>query len=165
MAWLAAAIVVVAVLYFSIHHPGFRKVVLITLAVVVAAAAAGGGYLYWQSERQAARSAYAKTLITKDDIDFYNLTLQSSYGSHSVRGTVRNRSLYPLKSFGMRITIQDCPAGKCETIGEYNMWQYGVDVPPGQVRSFDGYVSFPGMPTPVAQQWYYSVTELEASLD
>lgn len=165
MGWLAAAIFGVAVLYFAIHHPGFRKVVLITLAVIVAAAVAGGGYLYLDSQQQAKRSAYAKTLIKQGDVDFFGLTLGSSYGSHSVKGTVRNRSPYPLKSFRMKITVQDCPAGKCETIGEYEMSEYGIDVPSGQIRSFDGYASFPGMPMPVAQQWYYSVTELEATLD
>jgi hypothetical protein len=34
--------------------------------------------------------------------------------------------------------------------------------PPGQVRTFDGYVGLYNMPAPMAQQWFYRVTELEA---
>jgi hypothetical protein len=65
----------------------------------------------------------------------------------------------------MKITVQDCPQGKCETIGEYELWEYGINVPPNQVRAFDSYASFPDMPTPAAQKWYYAITELEAKLD
>ena len=26
--------------------------------------------------------------------------------------------------------MQDCPAGKCDTIGEGDLWEYGIDIPP-----------------------------------
>ena len=162
MAWLAAAIFGVAVLYFAIHHPGFRKVVLIALVVIVVSAALGGGYLYWNSQQQAACSAYAKTLINKDDIDFFDLTMGTD---HMVRGNIRNRSTHPLKAFKLQIIVEDCPANRCETIGEDELWETFVNVPPGQVRAFDSYVSLYGMPTPKVQQWNFRVTELEAKLD
>lgn len=164
MGWLAAAIFGVAVLYFGIHHPGFRKLALILLTVIVAAAVLGGGYFYWDAQRQAARSAYAKSLISPDTIDFVDLRLSSSYGTHNVHGKVRNRSMYQLRSFKMKITVQDCPAGKCETIGEDEISEY-IDVPPGQMRAFDRYVSLMGMPTPIALEWHYSIIELEAALE
>lgn len=164
MAWIAAAIFGVAVLYFTIHHPGFRKVVLFLLGGVFVLAAAGGAWLYWDQQRAAARSAYAKTLIQHHEVDFYEMTMSGGI-ARSVKGTVRNRSSRTLRSFKLRIVIQDCPDGKCETIGESDLWETYINVPPGQVRAFDSYVSFPNMPLPQAQQWNYRVTELEAKVD
>ncbi|AWC22461.1 hypothetical protein CO731_01925 [Aminobacter sp. MSH1] len=166
MAWVAAAMFGVAVIYFAIHYPGFRKVVLWCLAGIVALGAVGGAYAYWDSVRQAKRTAYAKTLINERDVDFYDLTMGSNgLGGHTVKGTVRNRSSHILGSFKLRIIVQDCPEGKCETIGENEIWETYINVPPGQVRAFDTYVSFYNMPAPKAQRWNYGVMELEAKLD
>lgn len=164
MAWLAAAIFGVAMIYFAIHDPGFRKVFLSCLAAVVGLGTAGGAYLYWDSLQQAKRSAYAKTLIHENEVDFYDMTMSGDI-ARSVRGTVRNRSAYALKSFRLRIVVQDCPNGKCETIGESDFWKPYINVPPGQVRAFDSYVSLSNMPKPTAQRWNYRVIELEAEVD
>jgi hypothetical protein len=164
MAWLAAAIFGVAVIYFAIHYPGFRKVFLWCLAAVVALGIAGGGYLYWDNLQQAKRSAYAKTLIHLNEVDFYDLTMSGDI-ARSVKGMVRNRSSYTLRSFRLGVVVEDCPAGTCEIIGESDARVAYIDVPPGQVRAFDAYVSFSNMPTPKALQWNYRVTELEAKVD
>ena len=164
MAWLAAAVFGIAVIYFAINNAGFRKVVFYCLAAVVVIGLGIGGYIYWDQQRMAARSAYAKTLISPFNVDFFGMTLASNAGAHVVRGSVRNRSAFPLRSFTMKIIVQDCPNDKCETIGEDSIYEY-VSVPPGQVRTFESYVSLIGMPTPTKQQWYSNVLELEARVD
>jgi hypothetical protein len=164
MAWLAAAIFGVAVIYFAIHYPGFRKVVLWCVAIAVALGVAGGAYFYWDSLQQAKRTAYAKTLIHQDEVDFYDMKMSGDI-ARSVRGMVRNRSAYTLRSFRLGVVVQDCPDVKCETIGEDEAWVSYIDVPPGQVRAFDTYVNFSHMPTPKAMQWNYRVTELQAKVD
>ena len=119
---LAAAIFAIAIIYFAIHHPRFRKSLrkglLIILAIIVGLSVVAGGYAYWESQDAAKREVYAKTLIRQADVDFYELTLASSYGMYTVRGNVRNRSKYPLKSFKLKVTVQDCPAGKCDTMAK-----------------------------------------------
>ena len=75
MAWLAAAIFGVSVIYFAIHYRGFRKGLLIALGVIAGFGALGDAYLYLDQQQAALKREAARRLI--------NLCLWNSGHRHS----------------------------------------------------------------------------------
>lgn len=67
-----------AAIYFAIQSPGFRKAAAFVLSVFVLLGVAGAAYLYWNSQREAAQSMYAETLIKSGEVDFIDLKWAAS---------------------------------------------------------------------------------------
>jgi hypothetical protein len=164
---LGVALVVIVVLFFLVKSEGFRKAALILLGVCVL-----GGfviYAYFENEKaeRERKLAHAKTLITMDEIAI--LDPQMSFSTYDGRpdkitGRLRNNSKYPVQSVELHLLFQDCPAnGACETIGTSDE-DVSVDVPPGQSRDFDSYVSGNRMSAKGKLTWNYSIKSITAHL-
>jgi len=68
-----------------------------------------------------------------------------------------------LSRFWLHLTVRDCPAPSCVTIGEDDV---GVDVkvPPGQLRSFDRNVYLANLPTAQRVTWAYRIDGVKAEM-
>jgi len=123
--WLAAAIGAIFCIWLVVVSPTFRWAVFVFLVL----AGAGVYKLIQQSNEDDARyrqrEATARTLIQPSQLVLNEVKLGQSYGLWQVNGTVQNNSRYPLSRFWLHVTVQDCPAPSCVTIGEDDV---GVDV-------------------------------------
>src|SRR5262245_3000293 len=131
--------------------PAFRWTVFVFLVL----AGAGIHKLIEQSNeddlRYRQREATARTLIRPSQLVLNEVKLGQSYGLWQVNGTVQNNSQYPLSRFWLHVTVQDCPAPSCVTIGEDDV---GIDV------------KVPPRPIALAAQrmrWAYRIEKSSAS--
>jgi len=191
MEWLAVSIVVVGATYFAIHYRGFRRGLLFMLLGIAVLAAIGGVVGYFYDQRQDEKRRMARQLIKPDQLEISDAIL--SIGTLSeVKAVITNKSSFHLKELALRVTVVDCPTnffdkfdppsasgyepvkkaepgagksvGKCTAVGEYVAREYGLNIPSGQKRAFNGYVRFENLPPlkPNEWSWYYSVVEIVA---
>jgi hypothetical protein len=114
------------------------------------------------------RQALAQSLIQPSQLTFDNVRLRrSAVGSlWEVVGTVKNNSNSTLSEFTLLVTVQDCPEGaSCVTIGQDDVWVYSLNVPPGQLRTFDGLASLDNMPKPQKLIWNYKLVSVKADVE
>jgi hypothetical protein len=142
--------------------PTFRWAVFLLLLL----AGAGIYKLIQQSNEDAEyrqREATSRTLIQSSQLVLNDVKLGQSYGLWQVNGTVQNNSQYPLSRFWLHVTVQDCPAPSCVTIGEDDV---GIDVkvPPGQLRSFYRNVYLANLPTAQRMTWAYRIDGVKAEM-
>jgi hypothetical protein len=82
-----------------------------------------------------------------------------------VTGNVKNNSPYTLYGFKLKVTVRDCPENAdCNVIGEDDV-DIGANVPPSQLRSFQGYPMLFHMPTPKKPTWDYKLIQTTAKTD
>jgi hypothetical protein len=162
---LGVALVVIVVLYFLIKSGGFRKAALIIAGLCVTVGFLI--YLYFQNSAAESKrkSAYAKTLIRTNEIEILDprISFNSYDGSPSrITGRLRNNSKYGVRSVQLQLRFEDCAAsGTCETVGS-NDENVLADVPPGQSRDFDTYVSGNRMSAKGKIEWNYSIESITA---
>jgi len=162
--WLAGVIGAIFCIWLMVVSPTFRWAVFVFLVL----AGAGIYKLIQQSNEDDARyrqrEATARTLIQPSQLVLNEVKLGQSYGLWQVNGTVQNNSQYPLSRFWLHVTVQHCPAAPfCVTIGEDDV---GIDVqvPPGQLRSFDRNVYFANLPTAQRMTWGYRIDGVKAEM-
>jgi len=164
---LGVALIVIIVLFFLVKSEGFRKAASILLGVCVL-----GGfviYAYFENEKaeRARKLARAKTLVTMDEIALLDPQMRfSTYDGRpeKITGRLRNNSKYTVESVELHLLFQDCPTNAaCETIGTSEE-DVSVDVPPGQSRDFDSYVSGNRMSPRGKLNWNYSIKSITAHL-
>jgi hypothetical protein len=164
---LGVALVVIVVIYFLIKSEGFRKAALIAVGLCVL----GGFLLYFYFENQKAESArkiaYAKTLIKSNQIEIIEPRVSfSSYDGRPdrVTGRLRNNSSYAIRSVELQLRFEDCPApAQCETVGMTED-DVSVDVPPGQSRDFDSYLTGDRMSAKGKLNWNYTIKSIRADV-
>ncbi|CAJ0876548.1 hypothetical protein AMST5_02796 [freshwater sediment metagenome] len=113
MEWLALSLAFVAIIFFTVHYPGFRRgiaglaAVLIVLTIVVVAATSF--YSWVQEFRTEARRQAASNLIRPEQIGLSDpkLTLGTS---PNLSATILNKSKYDLAELEIRILLSDCPS-------------------------------------------------------
>jgi hypothetical protein len=163
MTWIAGIAVVVALVWLSLKSMAFRIILL-----VVAVLAGAGVWLF--EERQAERAKLAEELIKPSDVELADLTLRDGVGTRKAfAGRIKNLSTaYTLSAVSLRLTAYDCPGEEigtmCDIIGQADVTA-SVRVPPGQVRSFEQYVSFSNMPQPRNFKWSYDLDSVRAEVD
>jgi hypothetical protein len=163
VAWLAAVIGIIFCIWLMVVSPNFRWAIFVSLVL----AGAGIYKLIAQSNEDEARyrqrEATSRTLIQSSQLVLNNVKLGQSYGLWQVNGTVQNNSQYPLSRFWLHVTVQDCPAPSCVTIGEDDV---GIDVkvPPGQLRSFYRNVYLANLPTAQRMTWAYRIDGVKAEM-
>ena len=161
--WLAAAIGAIFCIWLVVVSPAFRWAVFVFLVL----AGAGVYKLIQQSNEDDARyrqrEATARTLIQPSQLVLNEVKLGQSYGLWQVNGTVQNNSRYPLSRFWLHVTVQDCPAPSCVTIGEDDV---GIDVkvPPDQSRSFGENVYLANLPAAQRMTWGYRIDGVKAEM-
>jgi hypothetical protein len=147
MTWLGALIAVIVIAFFAIAYPGFRKFLLAVFAGLVALGVRL--YLYFENEsrQHEKREQQARTLIGGSDVEFQNLRLSNSYGPWKVNGVVKNNSRHPIEKIKLAVEISNCDGNNrnCTIVETDDVASY-LDIPPGQARGLDIYVTFRSLP-------------------
>lgn len=157
MAWVVAIIV----LMLLVASAGFRKFALGLLGVLVVA---GFGF-YIHDEREERLSL---SRISLSELKFEGLSLNPDYPAYKLTGRLTNYSpKYSLNSVKLSIKMNDCNASgprSCVIIGESSAYIF-KNIPPGQARELDEYVSFGGAPVSARGdlEWEYSLVEIKGS--
>ena len=194
MEWMAFSALVLGTFYFVIHYRGFRRTLTFTILGVVVLAVVGGivSYLFDQQAQQ--RRQVASLLIKPNQIEIADAKLSIGI-SAELKAVVTNKSPYDLAELALMVTVMDCPGNafyesappppsgyvlekqgeqsseknsvKCNAVGEYVARDYGINIPKGQKRAFEGYVHFYNLPPlkPNEWSWHYSIVEIVAVRD
>ena len=165
MGMLVLVVLLIAITFFAITYPGFRKVLLFLGAAVVALGI--GFYLYLENEEriEKKRNVLARSLISVTDVDFQNLRLSQSYGSWKLAGLIKNNSRYEITALQLTVDVSDCDQDgkKCVVVGsDDSVTEYLIEIPPGQARGLDSYVSFANLPELKNWNWTYRVNYIQA---
>jgi hypothetical protein len=163
MTWIAGIVVVLALVWLSLKSPGFRVFVLVAVVLV-------GAGIWWFVSRQEEKARLASELIKPSEVQLSDLSLRDSVGTRKVfTGRVKNLSTaYTLSTISLRLTAYDCPGQEvtkeCDIIGQADVTP-ALRVPPGEVRTFDEYVSFANMPKARNFRWSYVLDSVRAQVD
>jgi len=165
---LGVAILILGLLFLLIFSPAFRRFAAIALGIlVVALLLVVGWYKQNEAERERKRDA-AKTLIKTNQIELVDPRVSfSSYDGRPERliGRIKNDSTYPLDSVELKLVFQDCsPQNKCETVGEVEDVIH-ANVPPGQSRDFEEYISGPTISPKGRIEWNYRLLSVSAHVE
>ena len=112
-----------------------------------------------RSEQISEQKSHA--LISASQLNLKDVTLRPTYSRWEVTGTVTNNSSYTLRYFRMKVTVRDCPDESCVVIGEEAVF-VGAEVPPAQMRSFNGQVFLFDMPRPKKMSWSFQIVQTAA---
>jgi len=155
--WFLAILIVVLLAIVSIAFRKFLAVAGIIAGILICVAVVA----FWvYSEQQKQEDKLARTRISPQDVELTDLELRGS----EITGKLKNKSAkYSVSEIELRITIKDCVGDNCEIIAQSNesIW---LDVPPGQVRFFEEYVSLPKRGKPTGEtKWYYDILSIRAN--
>jgi hypothetical protein len=162
MAWLVGILVTVAIIWLMVVSPGFRSAVILIVVVV------GGGIALWvhsenkKWEKGQAEQAQAEILaasrVGESDLDFDSVTLTKEYSTWYLRGNVKNRSKYTLRTIRLKIILEECAVrSACVTVGDQEASAHFEGIPPGQMRNFSTSVPFTNLPSLKQAKWSYSL--------
>lgn len=160
MIWIVVVLVIIA----AFALPRFGKALAGLFGVLLVLAIVGAIILFVMDRRQKAERELAKTRIKTAEVDLVDLGLRNGYGagSYTLVGRVRNRSgRYTLNEMRLKLTMKDCgDTNSCEVVGQTEEAIY-VNVPPGQARDLNEFVSFTGLGSPRGKhQWDYEIVEI-----
>ncbi|MHA3914463.1 hypothetical protein [Halovulum sp. GXIMD14793] len=150
-------VVVAGAIALFVLYPHLRVITGAVVAIFVGVASIY--FLLPGSADQARQSAITPKQLRLSDVD---LTTTDRYTE--VRGRVVNTADADLRSFFLRVTLQDCiEADSCVTIGEDEA-EMRIIVPAGQARDFQGVLDFRDAATlRGTPKWDYDITRITAS--
>ncbi|WEX86160.1 hypothetical protein PZN02_002421 [Sinorhizobium garamanticum] len=169
MLWLIVLLVAVAIVYLAARYSRFRNRAELVLSIAVALGLTVA-FVIWLSERGNQQAPVPEPSrpagLATEDIALEGMTFErnQSKRSYRVRGTAHNRSALSLEYFRLTVTLEDCPGGTCERIGDDTALIL-VRVPGGQSRPFETFLTFPfreGEP-PTAPKWTYEVSQVRGA--
>lgn len=164
MTWLATIIAIIAVVFFAIAYPGFRKFLLVLFVGLIAAGV--GIYLYFENEsrQREKRELLARSLIRNSEVEFQNLVMSDSYGSWKIKGLVKNNSRYPIEKIKLAVEVSNCDGNKrnCIVVGTDDDVTSYLDIPPGQARALESFVTLRNLPQLTDWNWSYRVGYVQA---
>jgi len=173
MSVAVGALAAILFLYLFATVPPFRKLIL---GIVLVGGAIGGALAwhdYAQNEQYMAQQEELRHLIFPEQLEFRNMTLIIDYPFH-LQGSIKNNHPWAtLDNVKLQVTIKDCPtetaaskpggAKDCEIIGQGSVDLYD-DVPPGQARAIDTFVSnLSNISKHEHPAWDYLVTQVVAA--
>lgn len=163
MGWLIAIVAVLGLLALMIRFPAFG---LTVLSIVVL----GVLYVFVQSEKSERDRKRARLEAASPErraaLKIETATLQLSSYTATVKGIAANvGSTDPIHSFDFRLQIYDCASHEprpsdCAIVAEVSDSTTKLDIPLGQKRAFQEYVSLPTLP-PFPRGWSWNM-EVEA---
>lgn len=164
MTWLATIIAIIAIVFFAIAYPGFRKFLLGLFGLLVAAGVAI--YLYEQNEsrERGKREQVARSLIGSSEVELQNLTMSNDFGSWKIKGLVKNNSRHQIEKIKLAIAVSNCDGNKknCVIVGTDDDVTSYLDIPAGQARALDAFVTLRNMPQLTDWTWTYRVGYFQA---
>jgi hypothetical protein len=162
MAWI---IVILAGLLLGAILIGSRtaRTVLIGLAVLLVL---GAGWLIYQEKM---REHDARTLISPDEVELRDATVDQVGGLYYLVTSVKNLSgEHAIHSLRIRVQAHDCPEARlseaCETVGDQQV-HVTVRVPPQQVRGIRELSPFANLPQATVMMWTFDVAEVRAVVE
>ncbi|NRP70389.1 hypothetical protein ILFOPFJJ_01269 [Ensifer psoraleae] len=169
MLWLIVLLVAVAVVYLAARYSRFRNRAELVLSIAVALGLTIA-FVIWLSERgnqqPPAPQPTRPAGLTANDVALEGVSFErnQSERSYRVRGTVRNSSALSLEYFRLTVTLEDCPGGTCERIGDDTALIL-VRVPGGQSRPFETFLTFPFRDgeAPTAPKWTYEISQVRGT--
>jgi hypothetical protein len=156
MVWLIA---ILAIVFFAIAYSGFRKFLLGSFIAMIAIGI--GIYLYVENEQY--QREKRRSLVSSSDVDFQNLVLGNQYGSWNIKGLVKNNSRYQIEQIKLMISVLNCDGdGKnCVIVGSDDNVTGYLDIPPGQARALDAFVTLSNLPKLTNWHWNYRVSYIQ----
>jgi hypothetical protein len=157
------AVLVIGVLWLMVASRGFRKAATALIAVGVVGVLALVLWLRFDENERARNQDLARHRMTANEINLSDMAFDFR-GGHLTGRLHNDSSRFAVSAIGLRLTLQDCDASGCDTVGEQNTDVYQA-TPPGQSRDFSEFVFFPGNPTPKRGviHWNYQVLYVEAN--
>lgn len=164
---LGVAILVIGMLALLLFSRAFRKIAAVALGLLLVAALVLYLWLEASSREQRRKQELAKGYIKSSEIEVVEPTISFSSYDRSpdrITGRIRNNSRYGLRSVELRLLFEDCPpAEKCETVGEAKEEIY-IQVPSGQSRDFNHFISGHRISPRGRLQWSYAVLSITADI-
>lgn len=165
---LGVAILIIGLIVLLIVSPAFRIVAAVALGVLIVALLF---LAVWYTENQSAEKRKrdaAKTLIKNNQIELVDPRVSfSAYDGRpeKMTGRIRNNSTYTLQGLEVKLVFQDClPKAQCDTVGEVHE-VIDADVPPGQSRDFEEYLSGASMSPKGQIAWTFQMLSVSAKVD
>lgn len=163
---LAAAVLVLGILYLLIVSRDFRRVAAIVLGILAVAVLLLVGWYQDNQREQRRKLEVAKTYIKTNQIELINPRVSfSSYDGSPGRisGRIRNKSAYQLESIELRLIFQDClPKGGCETVGDERE-EFYMNLPSEESRDFEHYIGGPILSPKGHIEWSYQIVSVSAT--
>lgn len=164
MTWLATIIAIIAIVFFAIAYPGFRTFLLGLFGLIVAASFATYLYIQNADRENEKRTLAARSLIVNSEVEFQNLTMSNDYGSWKIKSLVKNNSRYQIERIKLTIAVSNCDGNKknCVIVGTDDDVTSYLDIPAGQARALDAFVTLRDMPKLTDWSWTYRVGYIQA---
>ncbi len=169
MEWIAASIVLVALIYFSMKSRQFRRILGGAIALIIAMLSLAALYHFYDNYQFRKKLAISNQLIAKSDVVLSEMTLHRSFDTSLyfyVKGLVSNNSIHPMDQLQLTITIKNCDdsGSNCSIVGQSVATDF-FDVPPSQTRQFYGQAKFPDLPELHNWSWTYEIAEVSAPMN
>lgn len=171
MLWLVALPLGLVVVYLAARFSRFRQWAEPILSVAVALGLLIA-FIIWFSDRDSLRPPTPEPVETQpaglgvQDIGLEGLSFEQSQPERSfrLRGTVTNKGQALLEYFRLSVTLENCPEGTCEKIGDDTALIL-ARVPAGQTRSFETFLTFPNREgeSLTAPKWTAEVLEVRGA--
>lgn len=161
MGWILG--IVVLILFVTVK--GFRNFMLVGGVLI-------GGLIYFETDAgNANRKAWqdeqelSLARIKPYELVLSEVQIKKDHGSEELFGRVKNLSKnYSLTRLSLFFTFEDCYKKKnketCDVIGESKEDIY-INIPPGQVRTFDQYFSIPSSKPRGKIRWKYRIIKIK----
>lgn len=173
MIWIFPALAGLLVVYFAMRSSRFRRFAEPTLSILVALLLLSA-FLVWSRENGSSSNAsdpppfaQNRPVIQPEEIVLKDLqfTRKRPDTSYRATGTILNNSAADLTNFSLTVTLEDCPDGKCKTVGEDTALIL-ARLQPGQSQAFETFFTFPNPygVDPVAPKWSHRVTDIRGRL-
>ncbi|MBD9647935.1 hypothetical protein JVX98_08145 [Ensifer sp. PDNC004] len=172
MLWLIALPLGLVVVYLAARFSRFRHWAEPILSVAVALGLLVA-FIIWFVDRDGRTPPAPKPVettqpagLTAADVALEGLTFEQSQPERSfrLRGTVTNKGPQLLEYFRLAVTLENCPDGNCETIGNDTALIL-ARVPAGQSRSFETFLTFPNREgeSLTAPKWTTDIREVRGA--
>lgn len=161
MVWVIAGLIF---LFLMLRFPAFGGIVILLIAC-------GALYLYGQSVQDEARAKKREKIASSPErlaiVHLTDTRLALDGYLSRVQGIATNTSPFlTVQRFQLRVRVYDCPEitlPSCTVVGD-SQAEARVTIPPGQKRSFEDILSFPGLPQMKMGDWSwnYSLQQVHA---
>ncbi len=173
MIWILPALAGLLIVYFAMRSSRFRRFAEPVLSILVALLLLSA-FLVWFREGGSSANdadpppfAQSRPIIQPEEIVLENLqfTRNRPDTSYRVTGTILNKSPADLTNFNLTVTLEDCPDGKCKTVGDDTALIL-ARIRAGQSQTFETFFTFPNPygTDPVAPKWSYRVSDIRGRL-
>jgi hypothetical protein len=169
MIWIFPALAGLLIVYFAMRSSRFQRFAEPTLSILVAFGLLSAFFVWIREDNSATTRnepppfSRVQPVIPPEDIVLERLTFARNRPdtSYRVTGTVLNKSDFNINYFRLAVTLEDCPANTCKSVGDDTALIL-ARLAPGQSQNFETFFTFPSPfgVEPSAPKWSYRITEV-----